>query len=250
MDWSDQGIVLSARRHGESSLVAQVFTREHGRHAGLARGGAGARARGLYQPGNLVAARWRGRLAEHLGSYVCELTRANAAAVIDDPARLACLASVCSLAEAALPERHPYPALFDATRALAGLLATAPDWAGAYVRWELGLLDELGYGLDLAACAATGARHDLIYVSPRTGRAVGAEAGAPYAERLLALPPFLTGKGGAASATDVAAGLRLTGYFIERRLFAPHDRQAPPARERFVGRILRATTISGGIKGS
>ncbi len=115
MDWSDDGIVLAARKHGESSAVVQLFTRGHGRHAGLARGGAGSKARGVYQPGNVVAARWRARLAEHLGSFTCELVRSHAATILDDPPRLAGLASACAVIEATLPERHPYPALYDAT---------------------------------------------------------------------------------------------------------------------------------------
>ncbi|MFQ5958139.1 MAG: DNA repair protein RecO [Alphaproteobacteria bacterium] len=249
MDWSDDGIVLAARRHGESSAVVQLFTRGHGRHAGLVRGGAGSRARGVYQSGNLVAARWRARLAEHLGVFTCELTRSTAAAFLDDALRLAGLASACAVAEAALPERHPYPALYDATLALIDALAAEPEWAAVYVRWELGLLDELGFGLDLGACAATGSNDDLAYVSPKSGRAVSRAAGEPYRERLLPLPGFLTGTG-EADPDDVAAGLRLTGGFLDRRLFAPHERKVPAARERFVERFARTTTTSSAISGA
>ena len=246
MDWSDDGIVLASRRHGESSAVVQLLTREHGRHAGLARGGAASRGRGVYQPGNLVAARWRARLPEHLGSYTCELAHAYAAALLDDPLRLAALASACAVAEATLPERHPYPALYAAFIALLDGLAGEPQWAAVYARWELGLLDELGFGLDLSHCASTGATEDLIYVSPKSGRAVSREAGEPYRDKLLPLPGFLAGNG-ATKAPDIAAALRLTGHFLERHVFAPHDKAAPPARGRFVDRFARAPTISGGI---
>ena len=187
MDWSDDGIVLAARRHGESSAVVQLLTRGQGRHAGLARGGAGSRGRGIYQPGNLVAARWRARLPEHLGSYTCELAHSYAAALLDDPLRLAALASACAVAEAALPERHPYPKLYGAFIALLDGLDGEPQWAAVYARWELGLLDELGFGLDLSRCASTGVTENLSYVSPKSGRAVSREAGAPYRDKLLPL---------------------------------------------------------------
>lgn len=246
MDWSEDGIVVAARKHGESSALVQLLTRGHGRHAGLVRGGAGSRARGVYQPGNLVAARWRARLPEHLGVFTCELERSTAAAFLDDPLRLAGLSAACAIASSALPERHPYPALYDATLALIEAIADEPEWAAVYVRWELGLLDELGFGLDLSACAATGANDDLAYVSPKTGRAVSRAAGEPYRDRLLALPGFLVGTG-EAGAGDVAAGLRLTGDFIDRHLFAPHERKLPAARERFVERFARTTTTSGVI---
>ena len=250
MDWSGQGIVLAARKHGESSAVVQLLTREHGRHAGLARGGAGARGRGVYQPGNLVAARWRARLPEHLGSFTCELGHGYSARLLDDPLRLAALTSACAVAEAALPERHPYPALFEAFVALLDALAGTPAWAAVYARWELGLLDELGFGLDLSRCAATGAADDLVYVSPKSGRAVSRQAGAPYRDRLLPLPGFFTANAagnGAAEAADIAAALRLTGHFLDNHVFAPHDRAPPPARDRFIDRIARVHTISGGI---
>ncbi len=249
MEWSDEGIVLAARKHGEASAVVQLFTREHGRHAGLVRGGAGSRARGVYQPGNLVAARWRARLAEHLGAFTCELARSHAGAFLDDPLRLAALTSACSIAEATLPERQPYPELYDALLALIEALAAEPAWAAVYVRWELGLLRELGFGLDLGRCAATGTTEDLVYVSPKSGRAVSRAAGAPYHHRMLPLPGFLIG-GGQADAGDVAAGLRLTGAFLDRHLFAPHQRRLPAARERFVERFARTTTRASGIRGA
>ncbi len=248
MDWTDDGIVLAARRHGETSAVVQLLTAGHGRHAGLVRGGSGSKGRGVYQPGNLVAAHWRGRLLEHLGTYTCELSRGYAAGLLDDPGRLGALTSACAVAEAALPERHPYPALYGATIALLDGLTKEAEWAAIYARWELGLLDELGFGLDLSRCASTGVTEDLIYVSPKSGRAVSREAGAPYRDKLLALPGFLTGSGQTDGASTLAA-LRLTGHFLKRHVFEPHNQTTPPARDRFVDRFARIPPISGGISG-
>ena len=239
MDWTDEGIVLSARRHGETSVIVSLMTREHGRHAGLVRGGAGTRARGVYQPGNRVAARWRARLAEHLGTYTCELTRADAAALLDDPAALAALASAASLVDSGLAEREPHGTVFEGLSALLEALMR-PGWPADYVRWELAFLAELGFGLDLSECAATGANDDLVYVSPKSGRAVSAAAGEAYRSRLFALPSFLIDAGEAAetvSSESVIAGLSITGHFLEARAFAPDERRMPPARTRLVDRL-------------
>lgn len=250
MDWSDRGIVLSARRHGESAVILNLLTRDHGRHAGLVRGGASRRLKGVLQPGNVVAAQWRGRLSEHLGSYTVELERSAPSAWLDDADRLGCLASACAVAEQGLPERHPYEQLYDGFEALLAALESGHDyWQAVYVRWELGLLDLLGFGLDLSACAVTGGNDNLIYVSPRTGRAVSASAGEPYRDRLLTLPRFLIG-GDTEGAVDVLAGLTLTGFFLERHLFASKKSGIPPARERFVARLARAHTKSGVINGA
>ncbi len=230
MQWSDEGIVLSARPHGETAAVVHLLTRGQGRHAGLVRGGQGRRARGIYQPGNLVAARWSGRLAEHLGTYSCELLESYAARVLDDPARLAALSAAAAVCERALPEREPHAACFEGFLALLEALA-GDHWAEAYVRWELALLAELGFGLDLGACAAGGANDQLAYVSPRSGRAVSLTAGEPYRDRLLALPGFLAGRGGG-GLEEVGQGLALTGFFLERHVFAPHHRDLPASRRR------------------
>ena len=238
MEWSDTGIVLSARRHGENAAVVSLLTGHHGRHAGLVQGARGRRGRGLYQPGNTLAARWQARLPEHLGRYTCELVRAQSSMLLDDPHRLAALAAVCALTEATLPERHPYPQVFGALGRLLDALEAGGQWAETVVRWELALLGELGFGLDLASCAATGAVGDLAYVSPRSGRAVSREAGAPYTEKLLPLPPFLVRSEGApASAVDIVTGLRLTGWFFEKHVFAGQGGRMPPARERFIDRL-------------
>ncbi len=241
MEWSDTGIVLSARRHGENAAVVSLLTEHHGRHAGLVHGARGRRARGLYQPGNTLAARWQARLAEHLGRYTCELVRARTAVLLDDAPRLAALAAVCALVEATLPERHPYPQVHGALLHLLDDLEAGERWAETVVRWELALLAELGFGLDLSACAATGTMQDLVYVSPRSGRAVSREAGAAYAEKLLPLPAFLAwpgdSPGAAVPAADIVAGLRLTGWFLEKHVFAGQGGRMPPARERFVDRL-------------
>ncbi len=248
MDWTDQGIVLAKRRHGENAAVVTLLTREHGRHGGLVRGGAGKRAAALYQPGNLVSAHWRARLAEHLGTLTAELVESFAARVLDDPQRLAALTSACAVLDTAVPEREPHPVLFDATlellRAL-GAEVEAIGWAGAYARWEERCLAELGFGLDLGSCAVTGSRDELAYVSPRTGRAVSREAGRPYEDRLFPLPDFLRIGGAAPDAAAVAAALRITGHFLERHVLGPQDRRLPPARTRFVDRWRRSATISG-----
>jgi len=246
MDWSDDGIVLAARKHGESSAIVTLLTRRHGRHLGLVRGGAGRRARGLYQPGNTVAASWRARLSEHLGSYTCEPVRAHAAGLLESAGALGALASACALVDTVLPEREPHAAVYEASLALLTALA-GPRWAQSYVRWELALLAELGFGLDLASCAATGANDGLVFVSPRTGRAVSAAAGEPYRDRLLTLPAFLIepDDGIAASPAELGSGLALTGHFLERCVFAPDGRKLPPARSRLVDALGHFTTISG-----
>lgn len=234
MDWTEDGIVLAGRRHGESGLVLSLLTRGQGRHAGLVRGGAGRRARALYEPANFLRATWKARLAEQLGHFTCELLAANAARLLDDPARLATVTAACALVEVALPEREPHPEVFDALTRLIQRIGEG-DFATAYVRWELALLGELGFGLDLSECAATGANDDLAYVSPKTGRAVSAAAGEPYRDRLLALPRFLIAPV-AADPRDIAAGLRLTGHFLAEHVFAHRPGGAPAARTRLVER--------------
>jgi DNA repair protein RecO (recombination protein O) len=237
MDWRDTGFVLIARRHGENGLIAELLTAEHGRHAGLVRGGQSPKRRALLQPGNLVAAIWRGRLEEHLGAFEIELVRAHAASMIDDADRLAALTSAAALIALALPEREPHG---DVYRAFAALIEALDSqaWATGYVAWECTLLAALGYGLDLSVCAATGVNDDLAYVSPRSGRAVSRSAGTPYHEKLLALPAFLWRDASAAGA-ELDAGLTLTGYFLHHHLLAPQGRTLPEARARLAQRLRR-----------
>jgi DNA repair protein RecO (recombination protein O) len=234
MEWTDDGIVLAARKHGESGLLVSLLTREHGRHAGLVKGGASRRSLGAYEPGNLVKAVWKARLEEQLGHFQCEPMRAQAAGFLSDAGRLAALTSALALIETAVPEREPHPGLFDSLQGLIGALEDEP-WAEIYVRWEVALLAELGFGLDLTACAATGQCEDLTYVSPRTGRAVSRAAGELWKDRLLPLPAFLAlGEGGSPS-----EGLILTGWFLEHHVLAPHRKGLPPARTRLVDRLSR-----------
>ena len=234
MDWRDDGIVLSLRKYGESSVVVHLLTREHGRHSGLVRGGNSKKQRGVLQPGNEVHANWRARLEEHLGGYSIELLDGHTGRVLSDPNRLAAMSSACALVDICLREREPHLNLFASLKAL---LLVLPDegWEGAYVAWELSLLAELGFGLDLSACAATGATEDLIYVSPKSGRAVSAKAGEVYRKRLLPLPAFLL-ENTAFNSKSLSEGLRLTGYFLERYVLSPHGKLLPDARGRIAPR--------------
>jgi DNA repair protein RecO (recombination protein O) len=235
MDWTDRGIVLSARKHGETSLIVQLLTEQHGRHGGLVRGGTSSRARGLYQPGNLLSAHWRARLSEHLGNFTCEMLMSSAATLLDNGGKLAALSSAAALAEAALPEREPHTDVFESFSALIAALAAA-EWAPAYVQFELGLLTSLGFGLDLDRCAATGTNDNLAFVSPKTGRAVSLSAGEAWRDKLLALPRFLLADERPAPG-DVGQGLALTGYFLERHVFEPQGKRLPPARLRLGERL-------------
>ncbi|MBT3703164.1 MAG: DNA repair protein RecO [Alphaproteobacteria bacterium] len=240
MQWTDDAILLSARKHGETSVIVQALTQCHGRHGGLVRGGVGRGSRGVLQPGNEIQGTWKARLPDHLGSYTIELKRARAAHLLNDAARLAALSAACSVAEAALPEREIHVAAYDGFLVLLEALETSDHWAEVYISWELGLLRELGFGLDLSACAQTGETEGLAFVSPRTGRAVTAAAGAPYKERLLALPGFLAGQTSEETAPqDLIDGLALTGFFVERHVLAPHNIKIPPARTRFVERFTQ-----------
>lgn len=236
MEWSDDAIVLSARKHGETSAIVTLMTRERGRHAGLVRGGAGKRLRGVYEPGNAVHARWRARLADHLGSLECELTAAHAAPLLDNPRGLAALSSACSVCEAALPERESHQAVFEGLSILLPAFE-GENWTSAYVKWELGLLAELGFGLDLSRCAATGTTDQLVYVSPKSGRAVCRSAGEPYKDKLLVLPEFLLIAGGEGDGGAVTAGLKLTGYFLDRHVFGAAGKAQPAARRRLTERL-------------
>jgi DNA repair protein RecO (recombination protein O) len=191
MHWNDSAILLSARKHGETSAVVRVLARGHGVYAGIVKGASSKANRGIVQPGNLVGAHWNARLSEHLGMFRLELAQAHAAHLMHDAARLAALSSCCALMETALPERHPYPALYAALEKLLSQLQTSDDWPLEYIRLELAILAETGFGLDLSKCAATGAVEDLLYVSPKSGRAVSRQAGEPYQDKLLKLPAFL-----------------------------------------------------------
>lgn len=234
MEWQEDGIILSVRKHGESSAIVNLLTHTRGRHAGLIRGGTGKRMRGLLQPGNKVQATWRARLPEHLGNFSIEPVTAYAAAALNDAGKLAALSAACALIESTLPEREPHPAVLDGLEILLAALEDDAVWPVIYVKWEIGLLAELGFGLDLSHCAATGATDDLTFVSPKSGRAVSTAAAGPYKERLLALPAFLLDSGQPARIAD---GLKLTGYFLENHVFQHRNTDMPAARRRLADRF-------------
>ncbi len=234
MEWSDEGMILSVRPHGETGAVLELFTRQNGRHLGLVHGGRSRRLRPILQIGNHVEASWKARIADNLGHFALELRKSYAGLVLDDAAALAALASIAALARL-LPERDPHPNLFELTLFVLGYLEDREVWPALLVRWELALLEELGFGLDLTSCAASGATTELTYVSPKSGRAVSTAAGEPYKERLLALPHFLLGRAPeGVSAADVAAGLALTEHFLLARVLRPRDLAMPDARNRLL----------------
>jgi len=235
VQWSDDGIVLSVRGYGESGVILEALTREHGRHLGLVHGGASRKVKAALQPGNSLHLTWRARLSEHLGSYDTEPLRLRAGTMLEHRTSLAGLNAFAAVASAVLPEREPHGSIFEAAELLLEAMAEEDfaHWGPLYVRWEAGLLDELGFGLDLTRCAATGGTEDLIYVSPRSGRAVSRAGGAPYRERLFALPSFLLGSQNASpSADEIGAGLQLTAHFLLERVLEPHNKGLPTARLR------------------
>ena len=236
MEFSTQGFVLSVRRHGETSAIIDVLTPDKGRHAGLVRGGVSRKMRPVLQPGNLVRVNWQARLSEHLGNFTVEAIDARAAQLMDDRLALAALNAACALTLAVLPEREPHPAVYDAFAVMVSHMDDPDIWPALYVKWEAGLLDAMGYGLDLSKCAASGRNDNLTHVSPRTGRAVSASEAEPYLDKLLALPGFLAGRKGIMP-DEIKQGLALTGYFIESRILWPADRQLPEARARMIERL-------------
>ncbi|WP_412552519.1 DNA repair protein RecO [Shimia sp. MIT1388] len=238
MDWRDQGFVLNTRKHGETSVILEVFTAEHGRHAGVVRGGVSRKMTPILQPGGQLDLSWRARLADHIGSFTVEPLRSRAA-VLSDRFALAGLNTVTALLAFCLPDREPHPALYQQSTQLLDLLGQNELWPLAYLRWEMALLTELGYGLDLTECAVTGSTDNLIYVSPKSGRAVSARGAGDWADRLLPLPPTLRGEGDAPD-EEVLQALRTTGYFLSDKL-APDlgAKPLPEARARFIDLFAR-----------
>ena len=247
MNWSDRGLVLGARAHGESAVVLELMTREHGRHLGLVHGGRSRRLRPVLQPGNAVAATWRARLDEQLGTFTVEPETSRTARLIATPLGLhgvAALAAHLGL----LPERDPHPHLFDAAGDLLDRLGEGAEALASFVRFEVALLAELGFGLDLASCAVTGRADDLRFVSPRTGRAVGGAAGEPWRDRLLSLPRFLADEESIdpPAPGEVAISFRLTGHFLARFVYEPRGLAEPDARTRLVA--LADPAAASGIR--
>jgi DNA repair protein RecO (recombination protein O) len=237
MEWTDEGIVLGSRRHGEANAILEAMTREHGRHLGLVRGGAGSRLRPVLQPGNAVSLTWRARLDEHLGHYVVEplrLTGASQLATSHVLYGVTHLAALCHL----LPERDPHRDVFDELGDLVSRLDDRAAAARRMVRFELRMLAELGFGLDLARCAATGADRDLGFVSPKSGRAVSRAAAEPWRDRLLRLPAFLADANDDASPDDLSDGFALTGFFLGRHVLEPRGIAFADARAGFIAAVL------------
>jgi len=233
MEWQGDGLILNTRKHGENSVIVDVLTRDKGRHMGLVRGGRSRTMRPVLQAGNLVNVVWRARLEDHLGAFSVEPHRMIVAGIIDDIHRLAALTTITTLASL-LPEREPHPRIYDASVLLVDHLQDDAIWPAVLVKWEMGLLEELGFGLDLSKCAASGETTGLTHVSPRTGRAVCAREAEPWKDRLLALPAFVAGAAGAPSRAEVAQGLKLTGHFLSRHIFEPRGVSAPEQRQRIL----------------
>ncbi|MBP0616012.1 DNA repair protein RecO [Jiella mangrovi] len=238
MEWREEAIVLGVRRHGETSVIAEVMTRSRGRHLGIVRGGRSRRQQPVLQPGNTVEAHWRARLDEHMGTFILEPLTLRAASLIESAAAL----NAVQLAAAhlrLLAERDPHPRLYDGLAVILEHLAEPQTTSALMLRFEIALLEELGFGLDLAQCAATGQTSDLVYVSPKTGRAVSREAGAPWHDKLLPLPAFLAKEGGDEGAAEIAQGFRLTGYFLARNVFEPRGLKEPEARHGLIAALAK-----------
>lgn len=240
MDFQEPAFVLSARAHGESGAIAELLFETHGRFVAHVAGGASRRIKPFLQPGARVEARYRARVAEQMGSATLEPVGEGPSALFDDPLALAALSAAAAVTQGALPEREPHPGAFYAFETLTSALALAEVWPAVFVRFEAGLLEALGFGLDLSKCAATGAVDDLVWVSPRTGRAVSRQAGEPYKDRLLPLPPFLLSAQTGLRPGDVGAGLEITGRFLELFVFNPMNRPLPPARVWLVDKLADA----------
>jgi DNA repair protein RecO (recombination protein O) len=239
MEWREEGVILGLRRHGETSVIAEILTQTRGRWLGLVRGGRSRAMRPVLQPGNLVLASWRARLEDHLGTFVIEPLALKAGTIMADSLQLAGLTTLTALAQF-LPEREPHPRIYAAMQLVIDRLDEPAIWPALLVRWELGLLDELGFGLDLSRCTVTGSAEELIYVSPRTGRAVSRSAGEAYRDRLLALPDFLRGpQASTPDLSDILAGFALTGHFLSRHVFEPRGAAAPESRAWIMARLAQ-----------
>ncbi len=240
MEFEDDAFVLSARAHGEAGAIVELLTANHGKYAAHVAGGASRRMKPFLQAGAQVIVKYRARVSDQLGSASLEPVGEGPSALFDDALALAGLAAAAAVAAGALPERETHPGAYLAFEALAQALLHTDYWPAVFVRYEAGLLQELGFGLDFSKCAATGTTDDLIYVSPKTGRAVSRAAGEPYKDRMLALPPFLLSSQSRLEPGDVGAGLDLTAHFLEQFIFNPINRPLPPARLWLVDRLSDA----------
>ncbi len=244
MQWTDEGIIIGTRRHGETSLIVELMTAGHGRHLGLVRGGRSRKQQPLLQPGNSVSATWRARLDEHLGNFTLEPISQRAARLMESPAGLYGIQILGALIRL-LPERDPHPQVHSALAAILDWLEHPVAGGALIVRFEVLMLEELGFGLDLDRCAATGATSDLVFVSPKTGRAVSRAAGEPWRDRMLPLPAFLREiPGRTPPGDDLLDAFRLTGFFLDRHVYGPRGMDIPDARERLVALIARSEALA------
>lgn len=235
MEWTDHAIILALRPYGESSAIVTLLTSQYGLHHGLVYGAYQKKNCGIYQTGNIVEARWRGRLREQLGHVSCTLSHMIAATFFHDALRLFTLQSLCALLRSTLPERDPQQEIFAQTHTLLHHFTTDSHWLSRYVAFEIWLLGALGFGLDLSCCAATGRKENLLYVSPKSGRAICADAGAPYHHKLLPLPDFLLHFPATTSnRQDIKNGLALASFFLDKYVFSPHGRSLPAERSRLL----------------
>jgi DNA repair protein RecO (recombination protein O) len=236
--WRDQGFVLAVRPHGEGGAVVSVLTQNHGRHAGYVHGAQSSSKRGMLQPGTLLSIDWRSRVADQLGTITMEQERGLPHGILDDGLRLSALLSACALCDAALPEREGHEGLFHGFKTLIEMM-DQDIWGAAYVFWEIALLKELGFGLDLTKCAGGGDPKTLAYISPKSGRAVSYAAAEPYRDKLLELPSFLKPNGGPLDSEEIAKGIKMTGHFMEHWVFAHHTKGVPDPRLRFEARYAK-----------
>jgi DNA repair protein RecO (recombination protein O) len=239
MQWTDEGIVLGAKRHGEGNAILELMTREHGRHLGLVRGGSGSRLKPILQPGNSVTATWRARLDEHLGNYAVEALNLRAAGFFSSPHAIYGVGHLAALMRL-LPERDPHLGLYESLDTIFSQLDDAARVAPIIVRFELQLLSEIGFGLDLERCVATGGSGDLVFVSPKSGRAVSRLAGEPWADKMLRLPAFLRDRELVPTGPDLADGFALTGYFLTRYVLEPRGLALGDERAHFIAALNRA----------
>jgi DNA repair protein RecO (recombination protein O) len=243
MEWEDDAFVLSARSYGETGAIVELLTEQRGRFAAHIAGGASRRLKPFLQPGAKVIANYRARTSDQLGAATLEPIGEGPSALFDDPLALAGLSAAASVAAGALPEREPHPGAYLAFEALSQALLLTDIWPAVFVRFEAGLLDELGFGFDLSKCASTGSTDDLTHVSPRTGRAVSRQAAAPYIDKLFRLPPFMLGAQAGLRPGDIGDGLALTGVFLEKYVFDPLNRPLPPARVWLVEKLRAADRL-------
>jgi len=248
MHWTDEGIVIGVKRHGEANAILELMTREHGRHLGLVRGGFGSRLKPVLQPGNTLSAAWRARLDEHLGNYTVEAVNLRAANFFGASHAVYGVTHLAALMRL-LPERDPHAGLYAEFGGVLDRLDDAVIAAPMVVRFELQVLAELGFGLDLEQCASTGVRAELIYVSPKSGRAVSRAAGEPWADKMLRLPAFLRDPAAGPAGSDVADGFALTGYFLERHVLEPRGLTLSDERAHFIAALLRGprAAAAGGL---